>query len=164
MKRILYISGPITDNGTGLPRENWHLDFLRAEEKLRAMGFDVINPVQLGKVADIEWAVRCCNDAALPTVTPRWFYLQTCLDTLCDAMQNAHHADAVLAGLYLIGYMQPVRCSHGVQAEIHTVKSMGLPVFMELYDDNEIDENLLPIRHGLRLLDGGKFGHENWSE
>ena len=159
MKKAIYISGPITDNTTGLPREGWQEDFVRAEEHLRELGFDVVNPVLLSKVADTEWAVRSANDVSLPDATPRWFYLQTCLDTLCEAMQAGN-----LAGIYLLGVKQPVRYSYGVRAEIYMAKSMNLPLFMEFYDGNETDEHLLPVKNGLRLAEGGEFVHENWSE
>lgn len=159
MKKTLYISGPITDNKTGLPREDWQTDFIRAGEYLRELGFCVINPVDLSKEADLEWKARSSSAGTLPDVTPRWFYLQKCLDTMCSAKQAG-----MLDGIYLIGIKQPIRYSYGVMSEIYMAKSMDLPLFMEFYDGNETDEYLLPVKNGLRITEGGEFSHENWSE
>ncbi len=60
MNKTVYISGSITDHATGQPRDGWQKDFLEAEAKLRAMGFYVINPVDIArKVVDaFRWRFR----------------------------------------------------------------------------------------------------------
>ena len=49
MKKTVYISGSITDPQTNQPRDGWQKDFLEAEVKLMAMGFYVMNPVDIAK-------------------------------------------------------------------------------------------------------------------
>ena len=44
--KCVYLSGPISDPATGLPRDGWQCDFLDAEARLRRMGLTVITPVE----------------------------------------------------------------------------------------------------------------------
>ena len=62
MNKTVYISGSITDPATGQPRDGWQKDFLEAEAKLRAMGFYVINPVDIAREADMLHAVYIVGD------------------------------------------------------------------------------------------------------
>ena len=74
MTRV-YLSGPIT----GLPEEEYTRNFARAEQHYRTAGFEVVNPVELGKAlllknpgasyedfmsVDLE-ALRSCTAIAL---------------------------------------------------------------------------------------------------
>lgn len=72
MKRI-YISGPMT----GLPDNNYPA-FHAAAKKLRAMGYDVVNPAENGLPKDTTWqahmradimAMMTCNEVVC---LPEW--------------------------------------------------------------------------------------------
>ena len=174
--KTIYISGPITVNKTGKPREGWQQDFLDAEERLRRMGFGVINPVEIARETEDEWR----QQKELQSAVTGWSGRQAArMDdmpshgtylTACLQVMNTEHLAGRLHGMYVIGsdhdpYAKQ-RCyySHGVQMELHMAKALGIPIFSLFYDGNEIDINLLPVKDGKRLLDNGKFGKENWSD
>ena len=162
----IYISGPITDNQTGLPKKYWQEDFIKTEDKLVKMGYNVITPVELAK--EIEglragfFELYKNGSKMFPKTqrTPtRADYIMYCLEAM---MQNYRRDN--LHGVYLIGQKQPIYYSHGVQMELHMAKALEIPVFYELYDGNEIDIHLLPIKDGLQMADNGKFVKETWSQ
>lgn len=174
--KTIYISGPITDPTTGQPREGWQQDFRKAEKWLRRMRFNVINPVDIAKETDEEWR----QQRSFPGDLEKWngsiadaiakqptqaTYIVACLQVM-----NTEALAGRLHGMYVIGsdhdpYAKQ-RCyySHGVQMELHMAKVLGIPIFSQFYDGNEIDIHLLPVKDGKRLLDNGKFGKENWSD
>lgn len=175
--KTVYISGPITDKESGQPREGWQKDFLDAEEKLRKMGFNVIDPVNIAKETEDEWREMWTlhgeaakwngpiADAMAKQGPTRATYITACLQTM-----NTEALAGRLDGLYVIGAegdpyaKQRIYHSDGVQMELHMARVLGLPVFAEFYDGNEIDLHLLPVKDGLRLLPTGDFGPEDWSE
>lgn len=72
MKRV-YISGPMT----GKPELNFPA-FNKAAAELRAAGFDVINPAEIGEVPGLEWAdymradIRMLMDCDTVATLPDW--------------------------------------------------------------------------------------------
>ena len=174
--KTIYISGPITDLKTGLPRKDWQRDFMDAEHRLRRMGFGVINPVDIAEETEEEWRQQLTFPGdmskwngpiadAIAKQPTRGTYIMSCIMTM-----NTEALAGRLHGMYVIGSEQAVYAkqriyhSDGVQMELHMSVVLGIPVFAQFYDDNEIDVHLLPIKDGKRLLAGGKFGKENWSE
>ena len=169
--KTIYISGPITDLTTGQPREGWQQDFLDAEAKLRRMGFNVINPVDIAREVEEanRWQYECtshpctCNGEPFPPT--RADYIMACLQRM-----KLNHTFDRLHGVYVIGSdhdpMTKPRIYHsdGVLMELHMARVLGTPVFAQFYDGNEIGLHLLPVKDGKRLLDNGDFGKENWSE
>jgi hypothetical protein len=174
--KTIYISGPITDPATGQPREGWQQDFADAEERLRRMGFNTINPIEIARETEEEWRQQW----SFPGDMAKWngpiadamakqptqaTYIVACLQVM-----NTEHLAGRLHGMYVIGsdhdpYAKGrIYHSHGVQMELHMAKVLGIPIFSQFYDGNEIDIHLLPVRDGKRLLDNGKFGKENWSD
>jgi len=174
MTKTIYISGPITDQKTGQPREDWQKGFLDAEQKLRRMGFNVINPVDIAREVEEEWRQQWTQSnlsrwkgqlAAIGSQPTRGTYIVACLQRMNDeAMAGRLH------GMYIIGASgdpytkQRIRYSDGVMMELHMAMVLDIPIFSQFYDGNETDLNLLPVKYGKRLLDNGKFGIENWSE
>ena len=163
--KTIYISGPITDLSTGQPREGWQKDFLGAEEKLRRMGFNVINPVDIAREVEIEWRQMW----SLPGDMDKWngpianalrengptrgTYITACLQRMNDeAMVGRLH------GVYVIGSdndphaKQRIRYSDGVIMELHMASVLGIPIFAQFYDGNEISLDFLPVKDGKRLL------------
>jgi len=180
MTKTIYISGPITDLSTGQPREGWQQDFLDAESKLRGMGFQVINPVDIAREVDETWhrfwstqgyKSDTRTDEMLKQGPTRGMYIMACL----QKMNEEAIADG-LHGVYVLGKKDYCNCcgvplamrhsklSDGVMMELHMAKVLDIPIFAEFYDDNEIAINLEPMIAGKRLLDNGDFGKENWSE
>lgn len=177
MKKTIYISGSISDNETGQPRKGWQQEFMDAERMLRKMGYNVINPVDIARETEDEWqqmwqlpkGLEKWNgpiaDAMLQQGPTRATYILACLQTM-----NTEALAGRLDGMYVIGSdhdsssKQRIYHSHGVQMELHMAKVLGLPVFSQFYDGNEIDIHLLPVKDGLRLCEGGEFGKENWSD
>jgi hypothetical protein len=169
--KTIYISGPITDLSTGRPREGWQKDFLDAEAKLRRMGFNVINPVDIAReVEDMkriqhEFVPTPIDAHGNPLPPTRADYIMACLYRM-----KLNHTFDRLHGVYVIGSKEYSRycnvplgvpailCSDGVQMELHMARVLGLPIFAEFYDDNEIDVKLQPVRGGHCLLDNGDFG------
>ena len=159
MKKTIYISGPITDNATGQPREGWQKKFMEAEKKLRQMGYGTINPVDIAEETEREWseqraAVRF--DKRLKTLfsgnPSRSTYITACLNTM-----NEEYLVGRLHGMYLIGDGYDIARSHGVQMEMRMAKVLGIPVFYEGFGDKETCIDLQRAANGLRLCDGGKF-------
>lgn len=176
MKKTIYISGSISDNQTGLPRKGWQREFMDAETRLMAMGFGVINPIDIAEQTEQEWRDMWSlagrpelngpiADAMLQQGPTRATYITACLEAMnTEAMAGRLH------GMYVIGSdhdplsKQRIYHSHGVQMELHMAKVLSLPIFSQFYDGNEIDIHLLPVKDGLRLCEGGEFGKENWSD
>ena len=151
MTKTIYISGSITDLSTGQPRECWQKDFLDAEAKLRRMGFNVINPVDIAReVEDANrWQYECtshpctCNGEPFPPT--RADYIMACL----QRMQMAHTCDR-LHGVYVIGdSFGAILMSHGVQMEVLMADVLGLPIYAESSDGLRVDRSLIPMEgHG----------------
>lgn len=175
--KTIYISGSISNPETNQPRKGWQKDFLDAEARLRRRGFLVINPVDIAKETEDEWREMWTlhgeaakwngpiADAMAKQRPTRATYITACLQTM-----NTEALAGRLDGLYVIGAegdpyaKQRIYHSDGVQMELHMARVLGLPVFAEFYDGNEIDLHLLPVKDGLRLLPTGDFGPEDWSE
>lgn len=147
--KTIYISGPITDPETGRPREGWQKDFLDAEQKLRRMGFHVINPIQLAKTAETMWKRSDVGNFEKPC--PRWFYLNHCLRTLYEIKEKIEIFGNVLMpgpvtcrqiGLYVIGHPDDIRRSYGTMTEINFALSADMPVWSQYYHGYQMD-NLL---------------------
>ena len=147
MNYTIYISGPITDNKTGQPREGWKKEFLDAEAKLRRMGFSVMNPMDIAREVEDAFKWRFgrfggpCNGMGEPCQPRREDYIMACL----ERMKMAHEAD-MLHGVYLIGDADGCMKSHGVQMELHMSELLGIPVFAEFRADNEIWTDDLRIK------------------
>lgn len=90
----LYISGPMT----GIPEWNFPA-FNAAADRLRGLGFDVVNPADGGAEEGKPWAADLRED------------LRLLLD--CDAV-------ATLPGW---------RNSRGAQLEVHVAQALGMRVF-----------------------------------
>ena len=168
--KTLYISGSITDLKTGKPREGWQEEFHAAERKLRTMGFNVVNPVDIAKEIDDEWRQQWDNGTFMvgwkgqiqafkePT---RATYISACLQVMnFEALANR------LQGMYVLGlcndpFAKPsLYHSDGVQMELRMARVLGIPVFAQFNDDSEVDVHLQPVTEGRRLLVGGRFGTE----
>lgn len=153
--KTIYISGPITDPETGRPREGWQGDFLDAEQKLRRMGFHVINPIEIAKETEEEWNdfiqdewnkrnhPSACTDTA-----PRYVYIFHCLQEIMKSVlygfqkyPNSNES-VPLAGLYVIGHPDDIRRSYGTMAEINFALSADMPVWSQYYHGYQMD-NLL---------------------
>lgn len=162
--KTIYISGPITDPATGQPREGWQRDFQEAEEKLRDMGFEVINPIDMAGEADGAWRmlmrgrnlVEIDEGNLHPVPTPRWFYLRVCIATLCQYLTFGNDAKKALqsieetgtferkplAGIYVIGHPNDIQRSYDTMTEINFALSANLPVWSQFYHGYQIN-NLL---------------------
>lgn len=147
--KTIYISGPITDLSTGLPRMDWQQDFVNAESKLSIMGFQSINPVDIAREVEYEHRRKqeytpfpiagqsYTGDITLPT---RADYIVACLKKMNDeALADRLH------GVYVIGSHFNVLVSHGVQMEIMMAEVLGLPIYAEHRDNLRIDRTLMPI-------------------
>ncbi len=157
--KTIYISGPITDQTTGQPREGWQRDFLDAEAKLRRIGFAVINPVDIAREVEEanRWQYECtshaytCNGGPIPP--SRADYIMACL----QRMKLAHSFDR-LHGVYIIGKsFRDVVLSYGVQMEVLMAEVLDVPVYAECRDDLRINRSFLPMEdHGTieELLNG----------
>ena len=133
MRNKIYISGPITDPATGLPREGWQEAFNAAEHDLWSRGYDVINPVAISKEVQEQ----------LPGVDPipRAAYIYVCLKHLGRAQM-----DGELLGVYIIGDLERARRSHGVMCEVNFALSAGIPVFAQKMVEHQVNNELCPIR------------------
>ena len=170
--KTIYISGPITDLATGLPRKDWQKDFLDAEERLRQMGFRPVSPVDIAKETEEEWRQLW----TLPGDMARWngpvadaiarrptrgTYITSCLQAM-----NTEALASRLHGVYVIGphrgpdVIRRILRSDGVMMELHMARVLGIPAFAQFYGDREIDIRLLPVKHGRRLLGNGEFGKQ----
>jgi len=144
MKKTIYISGPITDNRTGQPRDGWQKDFLDAEAKLREIGFLVMNPIDIAReVEDAKmWKHGSCGGACECSGRPsRADYIMGCL----ERMKMGKEFD-MLHGVYLIGDVNQCVASHGVQMELHMAEILDIPVFAEFRSDSEIWTDDLRLR------------------
>lgn len=144
--KTIYISGPITDLSTGQPREGWQQDFLDAEAKLRRMGFQVINPVDIAREVEEanRWQWEClphpCTSTGDPIPPSRAEYIMACL----QRMKMAHSVDR-LHGVYVIGDDIECQSSHGVRMEVLMAEVLGVPIYSEYYNDLIVDDTLIPI-------------------
>ena len=148
--KTIYISGPITDPETGQPCEGWQQDFLDAEAKLRRMGFQVINPVDIAReVEDANrWQYECtshpCTCNGEPTPPTHADYILACL----QRMKMAHTFDR-LHGVYVIGKAIACQASHGVQLELLMAEILGVPIYAEFCDDRRVSTTYHPLEdHG----------------
>ena len=138
--KTIYISGPITDPETGRPREGWQKDFLDAEQKLRRMGFHVINPVDIAREVEEanRWQYECtshpCNCNGEPTPPGRADYIMACL----QRMKMCHSLDR-LHGVYVIGNAIACQASHGVQLELLMADLLGLPIYADCFDGGRVN-------------------------
>ena len=149
--KTIYISGPITDQETGQPREGWQKDFLDAEQHLRRMGFAVINPVDIAREVEEanRWQYECtshpctCNGEPFPP--SRADYIMACLQRM-----KLNHTFDRLHGVYVIGKsFRDVVLSHGVQMEVLMADILGLPIYAESRDGLRVNRSMLPIEfHG----------------
>lgn len=96
MKGRVYISGPMT----GLPGLNFPA-FFEAAEYLRAEGYGVVNPAELGGSPDLEWHQYMRKDIAA---------LMDCDTIYC-----------------LDGWRE----SKGARLEVHIARELGMAVLME---------------------------------
>lgn len=115
MNKTIYISGSITDLSTGQPRLGWQQEFNVTEVKLRSMGFNVINPVQIAE--EVEKAINA------PT---RGHYLAACIQRMNDEAV-AHN----LHGVYIVGNARDALMSHGVRMEMLMAEVLGLPILSD---------------------------------
>ena len=144
--KTIYISGPITDLTTGLPRKGWQQDFLDAEAKLRRMGFNVINPVDIAREVEEanRWQYECTSHACTCTGEPfpptRADYIMACLQRM-----KLNHTFDRLHGVYVIGDDIDCQSSHGVRMEVLMAEVLGVPIYSEDYNDLIVDDTLIPI-------------------
>lgn len=130
MKKSIYISGPISDPRTGQPRDGWQKDFLKAEAKLRSMGFNVINPIDIAQEVDdaFKWRFRFyggpMNGFGDPCRPTRTDYIMACL----QRMKMAHEAGCLHA-VYVIGNDKEARQSIGVSMELHMATLLSIPIY-----------------------------------
>lgn len=130
MKKTVYISGSITNPATGQPRDGWQKDFLEAEAKLRGMGFNVINPVDIAQEVNDAFKWRFghfggpMNGFGEPCRPTRTDYIMACL----QRMKMAHEAD-MFHGVYVIGKDNEARQSIGVSMELHMATLLGIPIY-----------------------------------
>lgn len=132
MNKTVYISGSITDPATGQPRDGWQKDFLETEAKLRAMGFYVINPVDIAREVDdaFKWRFKFyggpMNSTGEPLHPKRIDYIMACL----QRMQMACEA-GMLHAVYVIGNSVAARHSHGVGMEMHMAELLDIPIYVD---------------------------------
>jgi len=144
--KTIYISGSITNNATGQPREGWQKDFLDAEARLRRMGFYVINPVDIAREVEnaLKWRYRhfwgVCSSDGEPQKPSRADYIMACL----QRMQMAHEAGA-LHGVYVIGDNVACYESRGVQMELSLAEVLGVPIYAECRTDCRVDHNIVAL-------------------
>lgn len=147
--KTIYISGPITDLSTGRPREDWQQEFLDAEAKLRRMGFNVINPVDIAREVEdanrwqYEFAAHACTCNGEPTPPTRADYIMACL----QRMKMAHSVDR-LHGVYVIGDNIECCASHGVQMELMMAEVLDVPIYAEYRVDFRVDHNIVAVPDG----------------
>ena len=130
MNKTVYLSGSITDPATGQPRDGWQKDFLEAEAKLRAMGFYVINPIDIAREVDDAFKWRFAhyggpmNGMGDPLQPTRTDYIMACL----QRMQMARDAD-MLHAVYVIGSDAEAIQSIGVSMELQMATLLGIPIY-----------------------------------
>lgn len=139
MNKTVYISGSITDPATGQPRDGWQKDFLEAEARLRAMGFHVINPVDIAREVDdaFRWRFRFyggpMNSTGEPLQPKRTDYIMACL----QRMQMASEAD-MLHAVYIVGDINKVRFSHGVGMEMLLAELLDIPIYVDCAEGKRV--------------------------
>ena len=143
MKKLIYISGPITDNKTGQPREGWEKEFQEAEEYLRGLGFEVISPDTIAKNAEEQW--RDVIHAGQTIPIPRWYYLYWCIEELKYRIGCGE-----ILGLYVIGDLHDIPYSYGTMCEINFALAAGLPVWAKVLSGRRMD-NMLWTRPGYTI-------------
>ncbi len=152
--KYLYISGSISDPSTGQPREGWQKDFLDAEARLRAMGFYVINPVDIARDVEENFAWRwqyvphpCTSDGQIRP--DRADYIMACLQRM-----KLNHTFGHLDGVYVIGDNVACYESRGVQMELSLAEVLGVPIYAECRTDCRVDHNIvaLPGEGGIEEL------------
>ena len=152
--KTIYISGSITNNATGQPREGWQRDFLDAEARLRRMGFQVINPVDIAREVEENFAWRwqyvlhpCTSDG--PIRPDRADYIMACLQRM-----KLNHMFGHLDGVYVIGDNVACYESRGVQMELSLAEVLGVPIYAECRTDCRVDHNIvaLPGEGGIEEL------------
>ena len=142
--KTIYISGPITDTATGQPRDGWQKDFLDAEAKLRCMGFNVINPVDIAREVDEqnmymwEYIPKPCNSSGDPMPPSRADYIMACLQRM-----KMNHTFGRLDAVYVIGDNVECYASRGVQMELSLAEVMGVPIYAEYLADCLADHNIV---------------------
>lgn len=153
--KTVYISGSITDQKSGQPREGWQKDFLDAEARLRRMGFSVINPVDIAReVEDANrWQYECtahaCTCNGEPTPPTRADYIMACLQRM-----KLNHTFGHLDAVYVIGDNVACYESRGVQMELSLAEVLGVPIYAECRTDCRVDHNIvaLPGEGGIEEL------------
>ena len=154
MTKTIYLSGPITDLTTGQPREGWQQDFLDAEAKLRRMGFNVINPVDIAREVEEEWRNQWTlrpddmnrwngpiANAFLEHGPTRGTYIAACLQTMNDEAMAVR-----LHGVYVIGDDRTsILESHGVRMEMLMADVLSLPIYAGFDGGLRYDSALLPM-------------------
>lgn len=152
--KTVYISGPITDQKSGQPREGWQKGFLDAEARLRAMGFQVINPVDIAREVEESFAWRweyvphhCASDG--PVRPDRADYIMACLQRM-----KLNHTFGHLDAVYVIGDNVACYESRGVQMELSLAEVLGVPIYAECRTDCRVDHNIvaLPGEGGIEEL------------
>lgn len=147
--KTIYISGPITDTATGQPRNGWQKDFLAAEAKLRQMGFLVINPVDIARDVEDDFAYRweCFPNSytadGKPIPPSRADYIMACL-----ARMKMSYTYCRLDGVYVIGDKVECCASHGVQMELLFAEVLHVPIFAEYCVDCRVDHNIVAVPGG----------------
>lgn len=149
MTKTIYISGPITDQWTDQPREGWQQDFLDAEAKLRRMGFNVINPVDIAReVEDMkrilhEFVPTPIDSHGNPLPPTRADYIMADLQRM-----KLNHTYDRLHGVYVIGDYIECYNSHGVQMELLMAEVLDAPIYAECRVDCRVDHNIVYITDG----------------
>jgi hypothetical protein len=149
--KTIYISGPITDLSTGQPREGWQQDFQEAEKKLRGMGFEVLNPIEIAEDCERQWKceIEDPNIDAIPSapkMPPHWYYLWSCIEILSNQLrEDTLFGFNDFAGLYVIGLPEDIQRSFGTMTEINFAMSANLPVWSQYYHGYQIDNLLRQI-------------------
>ena len=178
MKKLIYISGPITDNKTGQPREGWQKDFQGAEEKLRSMGFDILTPCSIAE--KVELKLRFYFE--IPTwkgvegnapEPPRWFYLLSCLEAIQEPitidwigsgreqlkmppLEYKSKRPHGLLGIYVIGDLADISVSYGTMCEINFALAAGLPVWSQYYNGYQMNNMLWQKTEGITLAEAAR--------
>lgn len=153
MTKTIYISGSITDLSTGQPREGWQKDFLDAEAKLRRMGFNVINPVDIAREVEdanrwqYEYTSHPCTCNGEPFPPTRADYIMACL----QRMQMAHTCDR-LHGVYVIGKVIACQASLGVKLELMFADLLGLPIYADYFDGGRVN-SIVALQPGNGILE-----------
>lgn len=150
VRSVIYVSGPITDNATGLSRKGWQEEFLEAGAKLEAMGFSVVTPVEVAEEAQSEWETENPGGAE----APRWYFIQKCIEELSGWIQlnrSEYGREWRFAGIYVIGRPHDILSSFGTMCEINFVLSAGLQVWCRHFSDGPVGSMLVPRGAGSSL-------------